>query len=166
MSASSTRQWSINASFAGMFKKSQEEQQQEEVETIKDQQPNVEAAPPVTVPSTVSWLASLGKKPAAAAAVEEEEAESVMTGDEAKAPKKKYRFLLPSMDRRKIPKARPFYRRGTDEEIRREWLSTRKALTEGWKRKRRDALRRVKRWQQSTGQFRAAEQLYFDEQQH
>ncbi|KAF4688429.1 hypothetical protein FOZ60_002829 [Perkinsus olseni] len=151
MSASSTRQWSINASFAGMFKKSQEEQQQEEVETIKYQQPNVEAAPP---------------KPAAAAAVEEEEAESVMTGDEAKTPKRKYRFLLPSMDRRKIPKARPFYRRGTDEEIRREWLSTRKALTEGWKRKRRDALRRVKRWQQSTGQFRAAEQLYFDEQQH
>ncbi|KAF4674193.1 hypothetical protein FOL47_009599 [Perkinsus chesapeaki] len=37
-------------------------------------------------------------------------------------------------------------------------------LTDGWKRKRRDALRRVKRWQQSTGQFRAAEQLYFEEQ--
>ncbi|KAF4674195.1 hypothetical protein FOL47_009601 [Perkinsus chesapeaki] len=162
MATPSPRKWTINSSFASMFKKRQMEQQQEEEEQDLEGQEGA-AAPGASVPSTVSWLASLGKKPITVTA--EDDTESVATSDEAAdQAKKEYRFLLPPIDRRKIPKARPFYRRGSEDQIRREWLSTRKVLTDGWKRKRRDALRRVKRWQQSTGQFRAAEQLYFEEQ--
>lgn len=82
---------------------------------------------PASVPSAVSWLASLGKKPAVAAAHDDDdETESIEAGDVSKPSQKKYRFLLPAIDRRKIPKAPPFYRRGSDEEVRRQWLSTRK----------------------------------------